>query len=143
MGEARTVLDRMTESMVAGDTDALSELYAEDAIAVTPDLGEVKGRQQVVDYLEGFASAFSERRYEPIATHEAGETAIDEGYFVGTHTGPLPMPSGETVPATGKTLRLRACDVATIRNGMVVSHHFYYDQLDFMNQLGLTTDMPA
>ncbi len=38
---------------------------------------------------------------------------------------------------TGKSLRLRECDILTVANGVAVAHHFYYDQLDFMTQLGL------
>jgi ketosteroid isomerase-like protein len=34
-------------------------------------------------------------------------------------------------------VRQRECDVATVRDGLVTSHRFYFDQLDFLGQLGL------
>ena len=32
------------------------------------------------------------------------------------------------------------CDVATVENGVVKSHHFYFDQMDFFGQFGLAPD---
>ena len=53
------------------------------------------------------------------------------------------MPSGETLPATGKTLRIRSCDVTTVKDGEITSHHFYFDQLEFLGQLGLMRQLTS
>lgn len=137
MGEAREVMDRMTAAMVAQDRAGMGACYADDAVAVAPDQSEIRGRDAIVGYLSVMAEAFPDARYEPLEQHEAGNVAIDEGYFTGTNTGPLQMPQGESLPPTGRQLRLRSCDVARVEGGLVVSHHFYWDQLDFMSQLGL------
>jgi ketosteroid isomerase-like protein len=47
------------------------------------------------------------------------------------------LPSGDTVPATGKEVRIRSCDIATVKNGKIVEHHLYFDQTEFLGQLGL------
>ena len=138
MGEARDVLNRMTSAVFSGDVDALADSYAEDAVLVTPDRGEVRGRESIVDYFRPFFEAFSDIRWEEIQRHEAGNVAIDEGFFTGTHTAPLANPDGEAIPATGKQVRLRECDVATVDGGRITSHRMYFDQVDLMNQLGLT-----
>ncbi|MDQ4019216.1 MAG: ester cyclase, partial [Actinomycetota bacterium] len=54
--------------------------------------------------------------------------------------GPLQMPDGETIPATGKQIRVRGCDVATVENGRITSHRFYFDQMEFLSQLGLVPE---
>jgi ketosteroid isomerase-like protein len=136
---AREVMDRMTEAFEKHDFDAVSKVYAADAVIVTPE-GEIHGREAITDYFRRQLAAIPDSSYELVAGHEAGNVAIDEGYWVGTNTGPLSMPSGETLPATGRSLRLRACDIATVDGGMVVSHRFYYDQLDMLEQLGLLPD---
>jgi ketosteroid isomerase-like protein len=138
MGEARDVLDRMTRAVFSGDVDALADCYAEDAVVVTPDRGEVRGRDSIVDYFRPFFEAFSDIRWDEFQRHEAGNVAIDEGFFTGTHTAPLANPDGESIPATGKRVRLRECDVATVAGGRITSHRMYFDQVDLMNQLGLT-----
>lgn len=121
---------------MAGDRDALVRLYASDAVAETSDAGRLEGREAIVDYLVTFKPAFPELSWEPVSQHEIGDTAIDEGYFVGTHTGVLSSPDGD-MPPTGRSLRMRECDLVTVSDGVAVSHRFYYDQLAFMSQLGL------
>ena len=142
MGEAREVMDRMTEAMMSQDFAALGEIYASDAVAVTPDQGEVRGREPIVQYLKQFIEAFPDLQYESLHAHESGNTAIDEGLVVGTNTQPLPMPNGDSLPPTGKQIRIRSVDVVTVDNGAVVSHRFYFDQMEFLGQLGLLPDMP-
>ncbi len=138
MGEARDVLDRFNEALLRGDLDAVSGFYAEDAVAVTPDQGEITGRDNVTEYVRPFVEAFSDLCYEALFAHESGNCAIDEGYFVGTHTGPLASPTGEAIAPTGRTVRIRECDAVTVDDGRITSHRFYFDVADFLRQLGLT-----
>jgi predicted ester cyclase len=110
---------------------------------VTPDQGQITGRDAIAGYLRQFAEAFPDLRYEYEARHESGNVAIDEGYATGTNTAPLPMPSGETIPATGKQIRVRGCDIATVEGGLITSHRLYFDQMEFLGQLGLLLEMPS
>ena len=138
MGEAREVMDRITAALSeTKDFQAAAECYSTEAVGVSPDQGEISGRDAIVEYLRQFSDSFPDLRYEYLAKHESGNVAIDEGYVVGTNTAPLPMPSGESVPATGKQIRVRSCDVVTVEGGMVTSHRFYFDQMEFLSQLGL------
>jgi ketosteroid isomerase-like protein len=143
MGEAREVMDRVTESAFSGDIEVLRECYADDAIAVTPDAGELRGREEITNWLRQFTEAVPDARWESLHKHEAGNTAIDEGYVAGTNTGPLQMPTGETLPPTGKRVRVRGCDAATVEGGRITSHRFYYDQMEFLGQLGLASEAPG
>jgi ketosteroid isomerase-like protein len=140
---AREVMDRATAAMIDGDLDAMAKCYAADATAVTPDAGVLHGREQIITQFRRFLDAFPDAAFEPAATHEAGNVAIDEGFFVGTHTGPLELPTGEQVPPTGRQVRMRSCDIATVDGGMIIDHHFYYDQSELLEQLGLLPDQPA
>jgi ketosteroid isomerase-like protein len=136
-------MDSVTQAVFQKDLEAAASFYAPDAVMVTPDQGEIRGREQIIEYLKQFNDAFPDNRYEPAYAHESGDTAIDEGYFVGTHTAPLPLPTGESVPATGNQVRVRACDIATVQDGVIISHRFYFDQMEFLGQLGLLPETPA
>lgn len=136
MGQAREIMDSVTRAVLAGDRAAVRGLYADDAVAESPDAGRLVGRDAIADYLVDFTRAFPDLRFEQAGALEAGDTAIDEGYMIGTNTGPLITPDGE-LPATGRSIRLRECDILTARDGVAVEHRFYYDQLEFMTQLGL------
>jgi ketosteroid isomerase-like protein len=135
MGQAREIMDRITDAVMSGDGDALLRLYAADAVAETPD-EKLEGNAAIADWHAAFRRAFPDGNWESKAKYEAGGTAIDEGYVVGTHTGTLRTPEGD-LPPTGRSLRLRECDVVTVVDGVAVTHRFYYDRLEFTSQLGL------
>jgi ketosteroid isomerase-like protein len=109
---------------------------------VTPDRGELQGGTAIADI---FASSPS---HSPTSdtksrTHTKWATwRSTEGFITGTHTQPLPVPNGEDIPPTGKRIRVRECDVVTVEGGVVTSHHFYFDQVEFLGQLGLLPEMP-
>lgn len=142
MGEARTVMDRLTEAMTTPDPDAkvLADLYAEDAVAIIPDVGEVRGREAIVEYLRSMTGSVPDATYTSLHKYEIGDTAIDEGVFSGRNTGPILLPTGETLPPTGKEVSIRGVDIATVRNGRIESYRLYYDQMQFLDQLGLLPD---
>jgi ketosteroid isomerase-like protein len=139
MGQAREIMDRVTGAVMSNDPEALKALYAADAVAETPDQGTISGRDAIVAYLGGFANAFPDASFE-LVKHETADTAIDEGYFVGTNTGDLEAPTGESIPATGKRVRVRECDIVTVKDGVITSHRFYFDQMEFLGQLGLAPE---
>ncbi|MFJ7065894.1 ester cyclase [Streptomyces sp. NPDC101115] len=137
MGEARDVMDRLTEAVTHSDLTALAELYAEDAVAVTPDEGEIRGRDAIVEYWRTMTESIPEATFTPVHQYEAGDTAIDEGIFSGVNTGPIQLPDGEKLPATGRAVRIRGTDLATVKDGRIESYRLYFDQMEFLDQLGL------
>jgi ketosteroid isomerase-like protein len=139
MSEAREVIDRVTQAAMRGDVTTLGSLYADDAVIETPDQGTIREPDAIVEWSRAFRTAFPDMSWEPLHEHEAGNTAIDEGFVAGTHTGPLESPDGQ-IPATGKRLRLRMSDAVTVKSGLVTSHRFYFDQLELLGQLGLAPE---
>lgn len=138
MGQARDVMDRLTDAITThADAKTFGELYAEDAVAVTPDGGEIRGRDGIVEYWRQMTEAIPEGTYESVHAYEVGDTAIDEGFFSGRNTGPIQLPTGETLPATQKEIRIRGVDFATVRDGRIVEYRLYFDEMDFLGQLGL------
>ncbi|CAM5705057.1 SnoaL-like domain-containing protein OS=Streptomyces aurantiogriseus OX=66870 GN=GCM10010251_64680 PE=4 SV=1 [Streptomyces aurantiogriseus] len=87
--------------------------------------------------------AIPEATYEPVHSYEIGTTAIDEGYFSGRNTGPLQLPDGKSLPATHKEVKVRGVDLATVVDGRIVSYRLYFDQLEFLGQLGLVSDQSS
>lgn len=141
MGQAREVMDRMTMAMQAKDKETLASCYAADAVAYTPDHGEVRGREAITTYLSQFWEVLPDFRFELRQGHEAGNVAIDEGFAVGTNSGPIRLPSGQMLQPTGKQVRLRSCDIVRVEAGEITSHQFYFDQMDFLGQLGLLPEL--
>jgi steroid delta-isomerase-like uncharacterized protein len=143
MGQARDVMDRISEALFTGDLEALKALYAPTAVLETAGQDVIRGPDQIAAYMAELRAAFPDVSWEELHKHETGDTAIDEGYVAGTNTGPMTGPDGGTIPATGKRLRARECDVATVENGVVTSHRIYFDMLDWLAQLGLAQEPDA
>ena len=62
--------------------------------------------------------------------------AAFELHIRGTHTAPLVSPQGE-IPATGRSIDFRSCDMVRLEDGRLATYHVYFDQMGFMHQLGL------
>lgn len=138
MGQAREVMDRLTEAITTADSKTIAELYAQDAVAVTPDGGELHGRDDITTYWRQMTEAVPDGSYESVHSYEVGNTAIDEGIFSGRNTGPIQLPTGETLAPTQKEIRIRGVDLATVDDsGHIVDYRLYFDEMDFLGQLGL------
>ena len=62
--------------------------------------------------------------------------AAAEGLLTGTHDGVLHSPNGG-VPPTGRSLELRWAAVYVTEGDTLKSEHLFFDQMDFLGQLGL------
>ena len=118
VGEAREVQDRLTDAAVKGDSEALKALYAEDAVAETPDQGTITGRDQIAAYLGEFSAAFPSPSWRT-GTSTRPATRRSSRVLRWDNTGSMTGPNGETIPATGRRVRARECDIVTVENGVV------------------------
>lgn len=141
MGEAREVMDRLTDALTTRpDLNVIADLFAEEAVAVTPDEGELHGRDDIVEYWRQMKEAVPDASFESLHAYETGDTAIDEGVYHGRNTGPIQLPDGGTLPATGKEIRIRGVDIATVKDGRITDYRLYFDEMEFLGQLGLLPD---
>ena len=136
MSANRELLDRYVERYNAGDLDGVMELYAEDATQRMPD-GTFEGRNRVRDRLAQELSAFSGLAHRVVSYVEGDDAFADEWVFVGTHSGPVVLPDGTEVPATGKRVEVPGMEVVVMRDGKIVANNLYYDNLAVAAQLGL------
>ena len=134
--DARTVFDALTDAVNRHDRSAIATCYAPDVTVVTPD-GTFTGREAAAAMIHEFIDAFPDLHGTSWSKVTSGDMAVDEFTLEGTNTGPIATPEGESIPPTGRTLSLRCIDVGVIRDGQIVSHRVYWDQLDLLTQLGL------
>src|SRR4051794_35681059 len=99
---AREVKDRVFDALNDHDFDALIECFAPDGVYVNP-VGVSEGREQIVWYFDHLLKAFPDLRLTPwhIIAGES-EPAVVEYTMTGTHLGPLLLPGGSVLEATGR-----------------------------------------
>ncbi|HYX83638.1 MAG TPA: ester cyclase [Gaiellales bacterium] len=120
-----------------GDLDLATSIFSEDVVTIDPVAGRMDGLAAFRAYGEAFRHGFPDGRLtlERVVA-ETDDVIVVEGVFTGTHTGTLAGAAGE-IPATGRSLRLPFCDIFQARDGRLVEHHVYYDQMAMLTQLGL------
>lgn len=139
MSDTRKVADRVTNAVARGDLDAVASCYAPDAVVVAPE-GRFEGSKQIRTFFEAWFGPFSDISIDVTTKASFADKAFDEWSLSCTNTGILELPTGQTVPPTGKRLTLRGADVCTVDGDLIVEHHMYYDQAELLGQLGLLPD---
>ena len=136
MDRYRDLLEQYIERYNAGDLDGVMDLYAEDAVQLMPD-GTFRGWAVIKDRLAKELNAFSDIAHRYVSYVEQDDAFADEWVFVGTHTGPLVLPDGSELPATGIRIEMPGMEYVKIRDGKVVADNLYYDNLAVAAQFGL------
>lgn len=112
--------------------------WASNAVMISPG-GTFNGREQVLAFLSVFQQAFSNATLRVHSAVIEGGNASVEGTFEGVHDGVLHTPFGP-VQATGKPVSFRWSATYSVRDLELASEHLYFDQYDFLGQLGLLAD---
>lgn len=97
---------------------------------------KAKGVDEVLTNWKGWATAIPDSRATFRSEMASGNTAVLEVTWSGTHNGPLQTPNGE-IPATGKKIELRACQVVEVANDRVKSIRQYFDMGTLLEQIGV------
>jgi steroid delta-isomerase-like uncharacterized protein len=99
--------------------------------------GGALNRDQARAYTQGFINAFPDLHFELTQKVAQGEYVVINWVGSGTHTGPLPTPTGDTLPATGKKATVAGSTTYQIINGKVVKGWTYWDMVSLLSQLGI------
>jgi steroid delta-isomerase-like uncharacterized protein len=135
MADALDAARRHDDAFNAHDADARMTTETSDIESVLPGGITLRGREEVVSFLRIFWDALPDAKLTRENELVAGDSVVIEGILTGTHSGTFRAPGGE-IPASGNPIRLRYAAVKRIREGQVASEHLYFDQLDFLQQLG-------
>jgi steroid delta-isomerase-like uncharacterized protein len=135
MGDVAEAGRRHDDAFNAKDVDARRALETDDVEVVLPGGMTLRGTDQALELLRVFWEALPDARLEHATETESGDTVVFEGTLTGTHTGPFRAPQGE-VPPSGNAVNVRYAAVKRVRDGKVASDHVYFDQLEFMLQIG-------
>ena len=118
--------------------DRFFELHAQSAALWAPGLAEpLKGRAAIREWELGFVGGFPDFRFRTDQPFGHGSLVCFQWTLTGTHAAPLPGPGGKAIPATNKPVRIRGCSVYTVEGGEITERRLYFDQLEFLQQLGL------
>ena len=130
------LLEYYVERYNAGDLDACMDLYAEGASQRMHD-GVFEGVDAIRGRLARDLEAFGDAKYVVDSFFADGDKFADEWTFTGTNTGPLRLPDGTDIPATGKRVEIKGMEYVEVADGKIVVDNLYYDFMAAVAQLGL------
>lgn len=121
------------DALDAHEPDGAVGPLAEDCAWTEHATGTVhRGREAIKAWFEGFWAAFPDLATSELASYDAGDAVVVTFTLTGTNDGPL-----GPLPATGRPVTLRVCDVFRFGDGgAVVAGETFYDQLSLLAQLG-------
>jgi steroid delta-isomerase-like uncharacterized protein len=122
------------------DVDACMATYTDDAEVVLPGAPPIQGKEAIRATWQMWMAAFPDEHPTQIRHLVDGDTVVTVWTSEATHQGPLMMPTGDMLPATGKKVTTSGVTVQEIQDGKVKRQVFYFDNVEFLQQLGL---MPA
>ena len=115
-GDPKTLLEQVT-------TEEWQSCSAEDA-------KECRGREQSVKVFAGFGKAIPDMKHEIKEVIVAGDKIVVRGELTGT-------PAGDFfgVPYSGKSFKIMAIDIQTIKGGKIAHTHHVEDWAAALSQL--------
>lgn len=143
MADNVTLARRLYEGWNERKFDELADAMAPDGKITVAGTGDVfEGPEGSRKYNEGWYNGFPDGKITIDNILASGDTVVVEFTGRGTHTGTLVTSMGD-IPATGRSVTLKLCDVVSFKDDKVVSQRTYFDSGSMMAQLGLTSEQAA
>jgi steroid delta-isomerase-like uncharacterized protein len=122
----------------ARDRVAMRRLYAFDATILNPDSPIPMTVDEMINGFDAALVAFPDARVSLGPVLAEGDNVAFEMTWTGTHQGPLEMPDGSELPATGLTVSFSVALMLETTEGLIRRERQYYDNLGILDQLGVT-----
>jgi len=126
--------DRCLEIMDAWNTKdiaAISAIYGKKGIFYDPMVGKEIKRDSLIQYAQSIFLAFPDLRFDVRDMAVGKNVVMIQWMQCGTNTGEI---MGN--PATGKYIEIPAASVIRFKKDKLVSHHDYWDMVQFLKGLG-------
>jgi steroid delta-isomerase-like uncharacterized protein len=133
----REAFEKGTQTFNAHDIDGFTSVLDDDVSYTAPGGITGRGKEACARFFAGWFEAFPDAH---VLVHDlhigAGDVAVEEGTFTGTHHGVLHGPAGD-VPPTGRPVAVDYVQVLRFRDGKHSSFNLMFDRLAMLEQLGL------
>ena len=114
------------------------DIHCADVKVVFPDGRTTHGIDQHVKDIEGLFNGTPDSRISahPIA-FGSGDWTATTGVLEATFSEPMKLPDGNSIPPTGKKIKMPMATIARWDNGCIAEEHLFWDNAEYMKQLGL------
>jgi SnoaL-like polyketide cyclase. len=120
------------------DMKLFRDLHCPDVKVVFPDGRTTHGIDQHVTDINGLFNGTPDSRItaHPIA-FGSGEWTATTGVLEATFSEPMKLADGKSIAPTGKKVKIPMATIARWENGCIAEEHLFWDNAEYMRQLGL------
>lgn len=137
--DRRQQVEQVIAAFNAHDAATYASCHSPDAIVHDPATPEpLRGRGAIQQDAEKVLTGMPDIVLELEELFVEGPQAALRLLSVGTHTGPMPMPTGEVPPTGHRTSIPMAIFSRVAEDGLITEEHRYYDLMGMAQQLGLS-----
>jgi steroid delta-isomerase-like uncharacterized protein len=133
--------EKFFEAMNAHNLDLFRDLLAPDYKSESPGAAAPLNADQGRAYNQGFLDAFPDLHFEIRHRIAQGDFVVLNWVANGTHTGPLPTPTGVSIPSTGRRAVVSGSSTYQFKDGKAVRGWNFWDMTSLLAQLGLMPGM--
>jgi steroid delta-isomerase-like uncharacterized protein len=137
MGTAADITRRIFQAYNDRDLDGMLASVNPDVRITLPGGQLISGKEEMSAHEQQEWEGFPDARVEVRQVIDQGSMAVAEYMWAATNTGPLNLPDGSTLPATGKRIELPCVTVVEINDGLVAAERSYWNQMEAFQQMGL------
>ncbi|MBV8195970.1 MAG: ester cyclase, partial [Candidatus Dormibacteraeota bacterium] len=140
--DIRELTKRGWDAYFAHDLEGTLAGYADEAVVELPGSPPFQGKDAIRAAWQMYMAAFpDEHPTAPLRHIVEGNTSVTIWQSEATHSGPLMTPTGDTLPATGKKVAFKGVTVQEIEGDKLKKQTFYFDNAEFLQQLGFMPTM--
>lgn len=137
MADNATLIRSLYDAWNRRDLDAQAAAMAPDGTITFMGTGETfTGPEGALKFGQAWLNGFPDGSITVETVIAEGDRVVVEYTGRGTHTGTFETSMG-AIPATGKSVTLKLCDVTEVKDGKVTAQRTYLDTGAMMAQLGL------
>jgi ketosteroid isomerase-like protein len=134
------LMKTLDDAWNAQDWETFNKRHAEDTDVYWPGQkdpthGRTNHRLESIAFFKAVENHLENDPYK--VQFGQGEWTCPVARWRGKMVGPMKMPDGRVVPATGKAFDLEFCTVARWKDGEIVEEKLFYDQISFLRQIGV------
>jgi hypothetical protein len=115
------------------------EIHCPDVKVAFPDGRTTEGIEQHVSDIDGLFNGTPDSRISahPIA-FGSGEWTVTTGVMEAAFSELMKLPDGKTIAPTRRKVKMPMATIAKWRNGCIAEEHLFWDNAEYLKQLGLT-----
>lgn len=120
--------------------EANRSLLSDDTKTEVPGEQKPLNRDQTLEYNQRFISAFPDLHFDLREVIAQGDQVAIHWVASGTHTAPLTLPTGGSLPPSRRKVTVPGVTISEIRNNKITHQFLTWDQVSFLMQLGVLTE---